>query len=106
MVSIPQGEIVKEFPLYDGFCSPGSKACEVEVVYWTPDGKYIVAAGNNILPAVVVEYANIRVDSDQRSAFDRLTGDMYIGDVGQSDQEEINFHPSTSPVGENYMYWI
>jgi glucose/arabinose dehydrogenase len=37
-----------------------------------------------------------------RFAFDPATGDLYIGDVGQGDWEEVNFQPSTSPGGENY----
>jgi glucose/arabinose dehydrogenase len=37
-----------------------------------------------------------------RFSFDRLTGDMFIGDVGQSSWEEVNFQPSTSTGGENY----
>jgi len=34
--------------------------------------------------------------------FDRQTGDMYVGDVGQENWEEINFQPVTSTGGENY----
>jgi len=37
-----------------------------------------------------------------RFSFDRLTGDMYIGDVGQNCYEEIDFQPGTSQGGENY----
>lgn len=37
-----------------------------------------------------------------RFSFDRLTGDMYIADVGQNQWEEINFQPADSPGGENY----
>jgi len=37
-----------------------------------------------------------------RWSFDRLTGDLYIADVGQGAREEIDFQPSTSPGGENY----
>jgi glucose/arabinose dehydrogenase len=37
-----------------------------------------------------------------RFSFDRLTGDLYTGDVGQSEYEEINFQPADSPGGENY----
>lgn len=37
-----------------------------------------------------------------RFAFDRQTGDLYIGDVGQNAYEEVNFQPATSTGGENY----
>jgi glucose/arabinose dehydrogenase len=37
-----------------------------------------------------------------RWSFDRLTNDLYIGDVGQNCYEEISFQPGTSTVGENY----
>lgn len=37
-----------------------------------------------------------------RNAFDRLTGDLWIADVGQVDREEINFQPGSSSGGENY----
>ena len=37
-----------------------------------------------------------------RFSFDRQTGDLYIGDVGQSDYEEIDFQPTGDPGGENY----
>lgn len=37
-----------------------------------------------------------------RNSFDRLTGDLWIADVGQSAREEINFQPANSPGGENY----
>jgi glucose/arabinose dehydrogenase len=37
-----------------------------------------------------------------RFSFDRATGDLYIGDVGQNAIEEINFTPRSSPGLENY----
>jgi len=37
-----------------------------------------------------------------RFSFDRLTGGMYIGDVGQEAREEIDFLPPSSTGGENF----
>lgn len=37
-----------------------------------------------------------------RASFDRLTGDLYIGDVGQGACEEIDVQPASSAGGENY----
>jgi len=37
-----------------------------------------------------------------RNAFDRLTGDLYIADVGQGAWEELDFQPRSSPGGENW----
>jgi len=37
-----------------------------------------------------------------RNAFDRVTGDLWIADVGQGSWEEINFQPASSTGGENY----
>lgn len=37
-----------------------------------------------------------------RFSFDRLTGDLWIADVGQNKYEEINFQPASSKGGEDY----
>jgi glucose/arabinose dehydrogenase len=37
-----------------------------------------------------------------RISFDRSTDDLYIGDVGQGDWEEIDFLPAGSPGGANF----
>ena len=37
-----------------------------------------------------------------RFSFDRVTGDLFIADVGQNKLEEVNFQPASSPGGENY----
>lgn len=37
-----------------------------------------------------------------RFSFDRLTGDLYLADVGQDAWEEINFLPAGSPGGFNF----
>ena len=37
-----------------------------------------------------------------RWSFDRQTGDLYIGDVGQGETEEVDYTPAKSPGVENY----
>lgn len=37
-----------------------------------------------------------------RNSFDAMTNELFIADVGQDEQEEINIQPATSPGGENY----
>lgn len=37
-----------------------------------------------------------------RYSFDRLTGDLYIADVGQNKYEEVDFLPAGSPGGVNF----
>jgi glucose/arabinose dehydrogenase len=41
-----------------------------------------------------------------RMSFDRATGDLWIGDVGQGAWEEINYAPHGSPGGANYGWNI
>ncbi len=41
-----------------------------------------------------------------RFSFDRLTGDLFIGDVGQGEREEIDLQPLTARGGSNYGWKI
>ena len=41
-----------------------------------------------------------------RISFDRGTGDLFIGDVGQSASEEVNHQLAASPGGENYGWSV
>jgi glucose/arabinose dehydrogenase len=41
-----------------------------------------------------------------RLSFDRVTGDLWIADVGGSEREEINLQPAGSPGGQNYGWKI
>lgn len=48
------------------------------------------------------EIWHIGLRNQWRFSFDLKTGDMWIGDVGQNNWEEIDFQPANSPGGENY----
>lgn len=41
-----------------------------------------------------------------RNSFDRLTGDFYIGDVGQALREEVNYVPRDEPGGINFGWKV
>ncbi len=53
-------------------------------------------------PTTLDEIWALGVRNPWRFSFDRLTGDLYIGDVGQNAHEEIDFQPADSTGGENY----
>ena len=55
-------------------------------------------AGRDPSPQVVA----LGLRNPWRYSFDRLTGDLYIGDVGQGDVEEIDYTPRSSAGLENY----
>ena len=61
-----------------------------------PDNPYV---GNDLAKPEIWAYG---LRNPWRFSFDRVTGDLYIGDVGQSRWEEINYQPANSAGGENY----
>jgi glucose/arabinose dehydrogenase len=65
---------------------------------------YAIPASNPFVgnPEVLDEIWAFGLRNPWRFAFDRQTGDLFIGDVGQSTWEEVNFQSATSPGGENY----
>jgi glucose/arabinose dehydrogenase len=60
-----------------------------------PDNPFVGATGDDEIWAYGLR-------NPWRNAFDRITGDLYIADVGQSAWEEIDFQPGSSPGGENW----
>lgn len=65
---------------------------------------YAVPASNPFvgMPGVLPEIWALGLRNPWRFSFDRQTGDLWIGDVGQNNWEEINFQPAVSAGGENY----
>lgn len=65
---------------------------------------YIVPATNPFvgMQGVRPEIWAIGLRNPWRFSFDRQTGDLWIGDVGQNSFEEVNMQPVASLGGENY----
>ena len=53
-------------------------------------------------PGSAPEIVALGLRNPWRYSFDRVTGDLYIGDVGQGEVEEIDFTRAGSPGLENY----
>jgi glucose/arabinose dehydrogenase len=67
-------------------------------------GNYAIPAGNpglNGESGFLPEIWSYGLRNPWRYSFDPCTGDMYIGDVGQGELEEIDFEPAATP-GRNY----
>jgi len=69
---------------------------------------YTVPAGNPFVgsPGYRPEIWATGLRNPWRFSFDRLTGDLYIADVGQNEYEEIDYQPAGGPGGENYGWSI
>ena len=77
------------------------KILRIDVVGQTT---YAVPANNPYVgdPDVRDEIWALGLRNPWRWSFDRITGAMWIGDVGQSSWEEINYVPRTSSGARNY----
>jgi glucose/arabinose dehydrogenase len=93
----PAGDHILYFPLVfsDGSAAPDDRA------YWIPPSNPY--AGNASYREEIWA-AGLR--NPWRFAFDRQTGDLFIGDVGQTSREEVNHQPASSSGGENYGWPI
>jgi glucose/arabinose dehydrogenase len=65
---------------------------------------YAIPAGNPFVgpDGILDEIWAIGLRNPWRFSFDRSTGDLFIGDVGQGSFEEVDFQPASSTGGENY----
>lgn len=70
----------------------------------TNQASYSVPASNPFVgvPNTKPEIWAYGLRNPWRCSFDRITGDMWIGDVGQDAYEEIDFQDASSAGGENY----
>ena len=57
-------------------------------------------------PGSAPEIVGLGLRNPWRYSFDRRTGDLYIGDVGQGDVEEVDYTPRVSAGLENYGWDI
>ena len=57
-------------------------------------------------PGATWEIAGLGLRNPWRFSFDRVTGDLYLGDVGQETIEEVNFTSRSSTGLENYGWDI
>jgi len=67
---------------------------------------YAIPSDNPAIQGNQSEIWALGLRNPWRFSFDQLTGDLYIGDVGQNSWEEINFQPASSQGGENYGWRI
>ena len=65
-----------------------------------PDNPFVNASGYS------KETWALGLRNPWRFSFDRITGDLYIADVGQDIREEVNFQEALSSSGENYGWRI
>jgi glucose/arabinose dehydrogenase len=73
-----------------------------------PNGGYSIPAGNPFAGGSGrrPEIWAYGLRNPWRFSFDRLTGDLIIGDVGQDQQEEVDYAPSGRGAGANYGWSI
>jgi glucose/arabinose dehydrogenase len=69
-----------------------------------PAKNYGIPATNPLVnkPPARPEIWALGLRNPWRRSFDRKTGDLYMGDVGQDQFEEIDFQPASSKGGENH----
>ena len=72
------------------------------------DGPYSIPADNPWADGAgaAPEVWALGLRNPWRFSFDRETGDLWIGDVGQNAREEIDFQPAASDGGENYGWRV
>ncbi len=73
----------------DASPAAGTELCGLEAAYGIPPGNPFAGTGDGC-----DEIWALGLRNPWRWSFDRMTGDMFIGDVGQASMEEISFQPA------------
>ncbi|MGB3716417.1 MAG: PQQ-dependent sugar dehydrogenase, partial [Candidatus Promineifilaceae bacterium] len=76
---------------------PLGKMLRIDVTGTTSTTNYLIPQDNPFVgdPSVLDEIWSMGLRNPWRFSFDRLTGDMYIGDVGQNTWEEIDYQAAS-----------
>ncbi|MBK8026137.1 MAG: PQQ-dependent sugar dehydrogenase [Chloroflexi bacterium] len=87
---------------------PLGKLMRIDVNHRDGDRPYAIPANNPFvgIADALPEIWAYGLRNPWRFSFDRATGDLYIGDVGQYDYEEINYEAAGSPGGRNYGWFM
>lgn len=71
---------------------------------------YTIPAGNpyagSTCATACPEIWAVALRNPWKFSFDRLTGDLFIGDVGQGAVEEVDFQPASAAGGSNYGWGV
>ena len=80
------------------------KMLRIDIDHSDPPLDYRIPADNPFVgvSGVAEEIWAYGLRNPWRFSFDRTTGDLFIGDVGQGLYEEIDFQPASSTGGENW----
>ncbi|RMG91767.1 MAG: glucose dehydrogenase [Chloroflexi bacterium] len=80
----------------------------IDVDHTTSDKPYAIPPDNPFITEAnkLPEIWAYGLRNPWRFSFDRITGDMFIADVGQNQWEEVHFQPASSTGGENYGWNI
>lgn len=84
--------------------TPGPYALYLPLIAHQGGNSYAIPADNPFVgdPSARDEIWAYGLRNPWRFSFDRATGDLWIGDVGQGSWEEVDFQAAASPGGENY----
>ncbi len=77
-------------------------------IHINSDGTYSIPADNPFvgMPNVRQEIWAYGLRNPFRNSFDRSLGTLFIGDVGQSQREEIDAEAASTPGGQNYGWRV